>query len=273
MDRELPDREDARTPGHHPVGLAPLEARIVAAVPDPSADAMPPATLRIRPMHLSQALAVWSSELPAPAWTVVVEASFDPAAGDRREIDRLVRRSEDRFGRKGSGALGADGSLDRALLLEDEEFEQLVGAAAWRSMTAIRIEGPVEASDVEAILAAIAAGRPAISGDLRAVASVRIEPGGGLEFAARSMRPIARLVAEDLACYAAAVLRCAAEEVSRPPLHQVLRLLESSGSICVRPEETDVFAESIDVGIATSAGRPADRSLIYDLPSDTWHDE
>jgi hypothetical protein len=276
MDREMPEREDARTPGHHPVGLAPLEARIVAAVPDQASfdESSPPATLRIRPMHLSQAIEVWTHELPSPAWTVVVGASTDESsAADRDAIEAMTGRSRERLGVSPSAA--TSGAMQEPLLLDDEEFELLAGAASWRSLTAIRIEGPVDAGDVEAILAAIRAGRPAISGDLRAVATLRVEAGGGLEFAARSMRPIARLVAEDLACYAAAVLRRSADEVSRPPLHQVLRLLESSGSISVRPEETDVFAESIDVGVSTSAAgdRPADRSLIYDLPSDSWHDE
>lgn len=275
MDREMPEREDARTPGQHPVGLAPLEARIVAAVPDASAteDALPPATLRIRPMHLSQAIEVWTHDLPSPAWTVVVGTSIEAGTTDLEAIAGLARRSRERLGLPKDDAVreGADGPF----LLNDEEFELLAGSAAWRSMTAIRIEGPVDAGDLDAIVSTIRAGRPAIAGDLRAVASLRVEAGGGLEFAARSMRPIAKLVAEDLACYAAAVLRRGADEVSRPPLHQVLRLLESSGSISVRPEETDVFAESIDVGVSTSAAgdRPADRSLIYDLPSDTWHDE
>lgn len=275
MDREMPEREDARTPGHHPVGLAPLEARIVAAVPDQAAgEESPPATLRIRPMHLSQAIEVWTHELPSPAWTVVVAAAIEEgSAVDRESIAAMARRSRERLGALPAAVVS--GATQEPLLLDDEEFELLAGAASWRSLTAIRVEGPVDAGDVEAIVATIRAGRPAIRGDLRAVASLRIEAGGGLEFAARSMRPIARLVAEDLACYAAAVLRRSAEDVSRPPLHQVLRLLESSGSISVRPEETDVFAESIDVGVSTaaSADRPADRSLIYDLPSDTWHDE
>lgn len=275
MDREMPEREDARTPGHRPVGLAPLEVRIVAAVPDPASaeDSRPPATLRIRPMHLSQAIEVWTHDLPSPAWTIVVGTSIDAAGSvDAGSIATLVRRSRERLGLPGDGALEA---TDGPFLLDDDEFELLAGAAAWRSMTAIRIEGPVDAGDLDSIVATIRAGRPAIAGDLRAVASLRVEAGGGLEFAARSMRPIAKLVAEDLACYAAAVLRRGADEVSRPPIHQVMRLLESSGSISVRPEETDVFAESIDVGVSTAlAGdRPADRSLIYDLPSDTWHDE
>lgn len=276
MDREMPEREDARTPGHHPVGLAPLEARIVAAVPDPMSleGVSPPATLRIRPMHLSQAIEVWSHDLPSPAWTVVVGTSIDAAVPtDLESIARLARGSRERLGPQTdkSSHVGEDGPF----LLNDEEFELLAGSAAWRSMTAIRIEGPVDAGDLDAIVATIRAGRPAISGDLRAVASLRVEPGGGLEFATRSMRPIAKLVAEDLACYAAAVLRRGAEDVSRPPIHQVLRLLESSGSISIRPEETDVFAESIDVGVSTAGAgdRPADCSLIYDLPSDTWHDE
>ncbi len=275
MDREMPEREDARTPGHHPVGLAPLEARIVAAVAgDVAGEDSPPATLRIRPMHLSQAIEVWTHELPSPAWTVVVGASHeDGRVADRDSIAAMTRRSRERLGMSASMAV-ADSSQE-PLLLDDDEFEQLAGAASWRSLTAIRIEGPVDHGDLEAILATIRAGRPAISGDLRAVASLRIEAEGGLEFAARSMRPIARLVAEDLACYAAAVLRRNPDDVSPPPLHQVLRLLEASGSISVRPEETDVFAESIDVGVSTAASgdRPADRSLIYDLPSDTWHDE
>jgi hypothetical protein len=46
--------------------------------------------------------------------------------------------------------------------------------------------------------------------------------------------------------------------------------------LTVRPIETQIFSTSIDVGVNTSRERfdaPARRSLIYDRPSDSWHDE
>ncbi len=280
MDRDahdMPETPDPRPPGGHPIGLVPLEARLVA-----SSDGVEPGgwvTLKIRPMHVAQTQEVWCSELPSPARTILLEGSFeaDSAAGMGEAmglLGELAARSRVRLGSSTTGSVAVATAIGEALVLEDAEFERLVQMLSWRTLVAARLEGPVEASDLEAMRRACAAGLPAIAGDLRAVASLRVEPDGGIEFAARTIRPIARLIAEDLACYVAAVLRREIDDISRPAVAQITRLLEVSGSIRIRPEETDVFAQSVDVGICTSEhDGPAANSLIYDLPSDSWHDE
>jgi hypothetical protein len=52
--------------------------------------------------------------------------------------------------------------------------------------------------------------------------------------------------------------------------------LKGTGTLTVRPIETEIFSTSIDVGIGTNndgTTKPADRSLIFDIPSNSWHDE
>ena len=56
----------------------------------------------------------------------------------------------------------------------------------------------------------------------------------------------------------------------------VRRLLDRTGSLRIRPVETQVWAGFLEIGVATDdAGqeRPCDTTLIYDRPSGTWHME
>jgi len=126
---------------------------------------------------------------------------------------------------------------------------------------------------VMAMEAMVARGRPSMEGDIRAVASLSLDERGTLAFAARSQRPALRLVAEDLALYLAAVLRRDPDDIPRPPAPLVHRLLDATGTIAIRPAETEVYPGSVDVGVATGGveGGPATFGLIYDIPSASWH--
>jgi hypothetical protein len=287
VDRSNPESEPQRLPGSHPVGLAALDARVEAVrgriaeeAFDGESDALGAMRLEISPLNLFQSVSVWRSLRPRRARTLVLSGRLDERRRERRAEEALAwlrRESTARLGRcvdsldEPAGAWG----LPSMLLLEDTEFEWIADTLPWKTFEAVRIEGEVEAADALAIRRAIAGGGTSIEGDLRALAGLRLRPDGGAEFLARSLRPLAALVAEDLAFYLAAVLRCGPESISRPASAQVSRLLACSGRILVRPEETDVFERSIDIGVSTArqGEHAADRSLIYDLPSDSWHDE
>jgi hypothetical protein len=287
VDRSNPESEPQRLPGSHPVGLAALDARVEALrgalCEEPlDGDAEAPGAIRleISPLNLFQSVAVWRSLRPRRARTLVLSGSLDERLRERRAEEALAwlrRESIARLGRcvdsldESAGAWG----LPSMLLLEDTEFEWVADTLPWKRFEAVRIEGEVEAADALAIRRTIAGGGTALDGDLRALAGLCLRPDGGAQFLARSLRPLAAIVAEDLAFYLAAVLRCGPESVSRPAASQVGRLLACSGRILVRPEETDIFERSIDIGVSTAreGEHAADRSLIYDLPSDSWHDE
>ncbi len=82
-------------------------------------------------------------------------------------------------------------------------------------------------------------------------------------------------MAENFRHYLAAMCDRAAEEFGAPNLDQVHALV-SEGALTIRPIETQVYSTFIDVGICATADTPegpANRSLIYDIPSRTWHRE
>ncbi len=44
----------------------------------------------------------------------------------------------------------------------------------------------------------------------------------------------------------------------------------------MRPLETELYSTFVDIGVCVQADeptRPADRSLIYDVHGNSWHDE
>jgi hypothetical protein len=277
VERGNSESESPRLPGAHPRGVATLEAELLSAEPREHAFA-----LRISPLNLFQTVGIWRSLRPGSGRTLLLEGALDTrrhTARGEEAIAWLRRSTVTRLGREiepapcshPAGDLGL-WRLPAMLLVDDPEFEWLADSLPWNCLSAVRIEGEVEASDASAFARCIAAGRFAIEGDIRALASFELRGDGHARFAARSMRPIAAIVAEDLAFYVAAVLRCQPELVSRPALAEIGRLLSQTGRILIRPEETDVFGSSIDIGVCTAREeRAADRSIVYDLPSDSWH--
>ena len=62
------------------------------------------------------------------------------------------------------------------------------------------------------------------------------------------------------------------ESVNEPDLGVMDSLLHKTGTISIKPIDTEVFASFIDVGISTACPTdPADSSVIYDIHSDSWH--
>ena len=97
-----------------------------------------------------------------------------------------------------------------------------------------------------------------------------------LQLDSRDETDALRTVAESFRHYIAFQRRMPVSAIAPPESWQMRRLLDLEGEIYVRPIETEVFSTSIDVGVCAEPGgptRPADRSLIYDVLTDTWHDE
>jgi len=263
--------EGTQPPGSRPLGLRSLAVRLGVGSDGG-------VRLDIEPMHLSAAADVWRSVATGRCRNLLLrgEIALETLPGETaRELGRLRTRSRVEFGLEidTRGRKRRGEPLPGPIVLDDDEFDWVAQSLTWVSLEAARIEGPVDPGDVVAMEAMIARGRPSMEGDMRAVASLSLDESGILSFAGRTQRPALRLVAEDLALYLAAVLRRNADEVARPPIGLVQRLLEITGTLAIRPAETDVYASSVDMGVATGGpdGGPADRSLVYDIPSDSWH--
>ena len=83
-----------------------------------------------------------------------------------------------------------------------------------------------------------------------------------------------RIVAESFRHYVAALRQRPIKTIAAPESWMMQRLLATDGIISVRPVETEVFSTSIDIGICTTdRDGPANCSLIYDVPANSWHDE
>lgn len=160
--------------------------------------------------------------------------------------------------------------------LDDDGLARLLSSMQTTRLRLVRVDGPIEALDAKAIMAACDRGDSALEAEFRAVASVVIVNDAEITVELREKSHAGMLVSENLRQYLAAMLGRACSAVSVPFHWQAERLLGATGTILVRPIETEIYEAAVDVGIATgteaSAG-PATLSLIYDLPSDTWHDE
>ena len=64
----------------------------------------------------------------------------------------------------------------------------------------------------------------------------------------------------------------ASENIAPPDLGLVDSILHRTGTISIRPIETEVFSTFMDIGISTiGPATQADYTLIYDIFSDSWH--
>lgn len=163
---------------------------------------------------------------------------------------------------------------NQAIVMEPACVRELAGMLDAVALRSVLVEGPIDRRDAVAMAAAVAQGDSPLLAELRAVAAINVRRDRVIELHTRVQEQALRLVGESFRHYVASLQRRPVEEFAAPEPWQLERLLGISGSLAVRPIETDMFSTSVDVGISTSLQqRPADRSLIYDLPSNTWHDE
>jgi hypothetical protein len=140
----------------------------------------------------------------------------------------------------------------------------------------VAIDGPIESRDAQVVNKCIDAGKSPLLCELRATAALEVLGDRNVVLHSRSRDQALAMVAENFRHYLAARMERPLSNFSAPQTWHIERLLDESGMLTVRPIETQIFSTSIDVGVNTSRerfGAPAKRSLIYDRPSDSWHDE
>jgi hypothetical protein len=236
--------------------------------------------LELSPMRAFDALRIWSKvgggyDAASLLFDVVINETsesarkLDKRAGvhDRVNLvsiaDRLAIPAVERF----------DGDQ---LVLEAMRLRELVGSIEQAHLRAVCVDGPIEPRDAVAMRRAIAAGLSPLQVEFRAAAAIEVSEDRTVCFQSRDKKPALRLAAECFRLLLAAVRGRAAEDVAAPEVHQVERMLDVSGTISMRAIETDVYSTFVDVGASTATEpftQPADVSLIYDVPSNTWHDE
>jgi hypothetical protein len=165
---------------------------------------------------------------------------------------------------------------DDQLALNAESLAALVAIAQPHRLLVIAIDGPVEEGDAKAINRAIDGSRSPLSAELRAIAALEVLGDRSVVLHARDRMLAQHVVAQNFRHYLAAVLDKPAEAFAAPEITHIDFLLIHTGTITVRPIETHVQDGSVDIGVNTSAQRfdkPANLSLIYDRPSNSWHAE
>lgn len=161
------------------------------------------------------------------------------------------------------------------LVVADADLPGLM-AGGLQFDTAVRIEGPIEPADAIWIQRGLDRGTHPLASEVRAIRSMQAGPNRTLLVHARHVRDAVAFAAEPLRHFLAAIAGLPLAEVPPPEVGLLLPLFEAGGELTVRPIETDVYSTSVDIGIATSppeSPRPADASLIYDLPGASWHGE
>lgn len=172
------------------------------------------------------------------------------------------------------GARPIDVLAPNWIVADDSALHAILTCFALPTLSIIRIDGPVEPADAEALAAAIRAGRSPFAAEIRTTFAASFLGDGSMVAESGDVDPLLALVAERLRLYLAGIRSVSPDEVARPELGLVHRLLDRTGRLSVRPIETEVFSTAVDVGFSTDPegpGRPADASLVYDLHANSWH--
>jgi len=227
--------------------------------------------LTLAPMRAVDALPVWHAcSDPSEAVTLLSErAPLDAGRVDERALGglKLLERLDIDTG---------EHLDDRHLLLTDRQLRDVLELIDMERLVMVRLHGIVDARDIAAMDAAHAPGSSALDADLRAVAVLDVVRDSIVTLHVRDAALAHQLVAENFRQYLAALLDRPAGTIDAPQAWQIERLFSVSGELTVRPIESEVFSTFVDIGISTlpnGTSGPAARSLIYDLPSGTWHDE
>lgn len=162
------------------------------------------------------------------------------------------------------------------LVLDALSLRQLVSLCQPTRLLVTFVEGPIDPRDASAMNTAVEAERSPLTAELRATMALEVMGDRSVVLHCRDKGIALGMVAENFRHYLAALRNRPARVFTAPETWQLDRLFDATGLLTVRPIETQCFSTSIDVGINTARerfGQPANRSLIYDIPSNTWHDE
>ena len=224
--------------------------------------------LDLAPFRIADAMPIWPTLSPARvSWNVVLD--LQPEVVDNlRNLEAMQLNGRLPFS---SGELHNENQL----VLDDAQLIEVLRSVPMCRLRVVRVHGPVEPLDGRMMQNALDAGASPLDAELRAVAFLDIH-GDRLALHVREPSQAWAFIAEDFRQYLAAVLDEPARLFAAPELWQVEQLLAVSGSIAVRPIETDVFTGFVDVGVCTDGvaqNRPAAMSIIFDRPSNSWHGE
>ena len=224
--------------------------------------------LAISPFRIEDLLSVWrSGSTGRDSLNVVLDCEITGAlVEDGLDVLReLHRHTVDMVGPDTGEGL---------LILDDEALETYVSSFAVREMAMVRIDGPIDRGDIIAMLSSSSTGCSPLDVELRGVAATEYVRDGPTILESRQIDVVASALGTDLARYVESVLRLPNGDIPTPPESEVMRLLAKSGSILVRPQDTELLGNNVDVGICTSTrGRSGsiDTSLVFSRPDGTWH--
>jgi hypothetical protein len=160
------------------------------------------------------------------------------------------------------------------LILDDDALELYARTFEIKELALVRIDGPIDRGDIIAMLSSTSQGRSPLDVELRGVAATEFIKDGPTILESRQIDVAASALGTDLARYVESVLRVPNGEIPKPPDSAVMRLLARSGSILVRPQDTELLGNNVDVGICTSprtSQGTIDTSLVFCRPDGTWH--
>ncbi len=207
--------------------------------------------------------------LPADLFTAIVILA--PTKGDP-----LTDLPGDAFGFAPDGApvdVDAD-TPARAVLTDVDSLFGLIELGVVRAFGLSR--GVIERWDVAFMYRAFRQHGSPLAAEIRAEAWLTFEPDGAITLRSREIQAGLAVTARALGSFIVALTPESVETVPPPPVWQLGRLLAVAGAFSVRSPEIDAYSTWVDVGVSPAASAvagPASLTLIYDIPSQTWHDE
>ena len=227
--------------------------------------------------HVELTLAPMRAIDTLPVWTAIGGSDAVTLLSDYSAITKKCAKPLDGFKYLERLAVDTGEAIgEKHLVLSDAQLRDVLQVLDCEALSLVRLSGMVDARDAAAIDEAIKAGASALHADLRASAAMHVIRDSVITLHTRDLEQAHRLVAENFRQYLAALLNKPVSEIDAPQPWQIERLMSETNELTVRPIESEVYSTFVDIGIATTpngSSGPAARSLIYDRPSDTWHDE
>lgn len=167
---------------------------------------------------------------------------------------------------EGESPIGPPRIQERGHLMNNS----ILGRIAW----VVQIDGPVEVEDAQAVQRAWERGDSLLDAEIRANASLEVDANGTLVLRARKEEVVLQAAGEMLRAHVARQRGQDATDIAPPDSGLVHGLLNASGSIALRPIETETYSTWVDVGVSTcpeGTTKSADTSVIYDAVGNSWH--
>ena len=160
-------------------------------------------------------------------------------------------------------ALSREDSLKESTILSGS------GSRGGKSQWVARVYGSIEVREAEEIVHDVSNSISPLSAHFNMQSIVTSIDGESISAHVRDYDDALTLIATAISQYGSAMI---GEGIAPPDLGLVDSILHRTGTISIRPIETEVFSSFMDVGVSTiDSVTPADFTLIYDIFSDSWH--